>query len=68
MFLVDTQAGRVLHDEEIKRDLAARKPYRAWVAANRVGLDELPEPLGSCTPSTTISCVVRQRSATRRRS
>ena len=46
MFLVDTRAGRVMHDEEIKRDLASRKPYRAWVAANRVGLDELPEPLG----------------------
>src|SRR5262249_42538479 len=35
MFLVDTRAGRVLHDAEIKRDLASRKPYRAWVAANR---------------------------------
>src|SRR5690349_9977017 len=46
MFLVDTCAGRVMHDAEIKRDLASRKPYRAWVAANRVGLDELPEPLG----------------------
>ena len=46
MFLVDTRAGRIMHDEEIKRDLAMRKPYRAWVAANRVGLDELPEPLG----------------------
>jgi len=46
MFLVDTRAGRVMHDAEIKRDLASRKPYRAWVAANRVGLDELPEPLG----------------------
>jgi glutamate synthase domain-containing protein 2/glutamate synthase domain-containing protein 1/glutamate synthase domain-containing protein 3 len=46
MFLVDTRAGRIMQDEEIKRDLASRKPYRAWVAANRVGLDELPEPLG----------------------
>ena len=46
MFLVDTRAGRILGDEEVKRDLASRKPYRAWVAANRVSLDELPEPLG----------------------
>jgi glutamate synthase (ferredoxin) len=50
MFLVDTRAGRILHDEEIKRDLASRKPYRAWVAANRVGLDELPEPLSLTNP------------------
>ncbi|PYP78590.1 MAG: glutamate synthase large subunit [Gemmatimonadetes bacterium] len=50
MFLVDTVRGRVIEDEEIKRDLAARRPYRAWVTANRVGLDELPEPISIAQP------------------
>ena len=50
MFLVDTVAGRVLEDEDIKKDLAARRPYRAWVTANRVGIDELPEPLDLAQP------------------
>ena len=50
MFIVDTVRGRVIEDEEIKRDLAARRPYRAWVTANRVGLDELPEPISVAQP------------------
>jgi glutamate synthase (NADPH/NADH) large chain len=56
MFLVDTVRGRVIEDEEIKRDLAARRPYRAWVTANRVGLDELPEPIsiGQPDPETLL--------------
>ncbi len=44
MFLVDTVLGRILNDEEVKTEMAARKPYRNWVTANRVTLDELPEP------------------------
>ena len=50
MFIVDTVRGRVIEDEEIKRDLAARRPYRAWVTSNRVGLDELPEPISIAQP------------------
>ena len=29
MFLVDTERGRIIPDEEIKRELAARRPYAA---------------------------------------
>ena len=29
MFLVDTAQGRIVDDEEIKDQMAARKPYRA---------------------------------------
>ncbi|MGL5096541.1 MAG: glutamate synthase-related protein, partial [Planctomycetia bacterium] len=31
MLAVDTVAGRLLHDEEIKKEYATRKPYRQWV-------------------------------------
>ncbi|MEK6683497.1 MAG: glutamate synthase large subunit [Nitrospirota bacterium] len=44
MFLVDTVQGRIIGDEEIKADIASRKPYRQWVAANRINLEDLPEP------------------------
>ncbi len=44
MLLVDTVAGRVRGDEELKASLAARKPYRAWVAAHRIALEDLPDP------------------------
>ena len=50
MFLVDTVAGRVVDDEKIKHKVASRRPYRAWVAANRVGIDELPEPHNVAQP------------------
>ncbi|WP_436500535.1 glutamate synthase large subunit [Actinokineospora sp. HUAS TT18] len=43
MFLVDTAAGRIVDDEEIKGALAAEHPYAEWVAAGLTPLDSLPE-------------------------
>jgi glutamate synthase domain-containing protein 2/glutamate synthase domain-containing protein 1/glutamate synthase domain-containing protein 3 len=34
MLAVDTQEGRLLHDAELKRELAGAYPYRAWLDAN----------------------------------
>jgi len=44
MFLVDTELGRIVQDEEIKEGFAARQPYRAWLDQNLVKLEELPAP------------------------
>jgi glutamate synthase (NADPH/NADH) large chain len=43
MFLVDTEAGRVISDEEIKHRVSAQKPYREWLDENRITLSMLPE-------------------------
>jgi glutamate synthase (NADPH) large chain len=43
LFLVDTAAGRIVDDEEIKRDLAAAAPYDDWLHAGLMHLDDLPE-------------------------
>ena len=43
MFLVDTGSGRVIDDQEIKAQLAAQRPYAAWVAEHSVPLTSLPE-------------------------
>jgi glutamate synthase (NADPH/NADH) large chain len=43
MFLVDTAAGRIIEDEEIKRDLANLHPWQEWLDAGRVRLADLPE-------------------------
>ena len=51
MFLVDTVQGRIIDDEEIKADIAGRKPYRTWLTQHRVSLDELPEPLSVPQPN-----------------
>jgi len=43
IFLADTQAGRIVEDEEVKADLAAARPYQEWLHAGLVHLDELPD-------------------------
>ncbi len=43
MFLVDTEAGRIVADEELKDAIARRQPYGAWLADNLTRLDDLPE-------------------------
>ena len=43
MFLVDTLAGRIIEDEEIKAQLAAEHPYEAWLQAGLIHLEDLPE-------------------------
>ncbi|HEX4727276.1 MAG TPA: glutamate synthase central domain-containing protein, partial [Jatrophihabitans sp.] len=43
MFLVDTAAGRVQDDDEIKAALAAEHPYGDWLHAGLLHLDTLPD-------------------------
>ncbi len=43
MFLVDTNEGRIIPDEEIKENLASQHPYRKWVEGNCVEMSELPK-------------------------
>jgi glutamate synthase (ferredoxin) len=42
MFLVDTEAGRVVDDEELKYHIAREHPYGQWLKNNLVNLNELP--------------------------
>ena len=44
MLLVDTRAGRIIGDEELKEGYAARQPYGEWLDANLVRLEDLPLP------------------------
>jgi glutamate synthase (NADPH/NADH) large chain len=43
MFLVDTSAGRIDSDDEIKAELAAEHPYAEWLHAGLMPLELLPE-------------------------
>ena len=44
MFLVDTDQGRIISDEELKETIARVHPYRAWLDDHMVSLDEIPQP------------------------
>ena len=41
MFLVDTAAGRIVDDEEIKDELAAEHPYAEWLEQGLVQIDDI---------------------------
>ena len=41
MFLVDFEQGRLIPDEELKSDIASRRPYGDWLKRQRIDLNEL---------------------------
>ncbi|MHA6668092.1 glutamate synthase large subunit [Homoserinimonas sp. A447] len=43
MFLVDTEAGRLVEDDEVKAELAASEPWGEWLQNGRINLKDLPE-------------------------
>jgi glutamate synthase (NADPH) large chain len=44
IFLVDTKAGRIVDDAELKKRYTAAKPYRKWLDENMVSLTNVPAP------------------------
>jgi glutamate synthase (ferredoxin) len=43
MFLVDTEEGRIISDEELKQTVAKARPYRQWLHDHLVDFEALPE-------------------------
>jgi len=43
MFLIDTEEGRIVTDEELKQRIATEHPYRLWLNEHLVSLENLPE-------------------------
>jgi glutamate synthase (ferredoxin) len=43
MFLVDTEEGRIISDEELKEKMASAQPYRTWLDTHQVYFDKLPD-------------------------
>jgi glutamate synthase (NADPH) large chain len=54
MFLVDTEEGRIVEDNEIKGKIARQQPYRRWLQDNRIELRGLFQPSKptECDPRT----------------
>ncbi len=47
MFVVDLEQGRIISDDELKKEICTRQPYGKWLKDNKVRLQDLPEPGGS---------------------
>src|ERR1051326_5758228 len=43
MFLIDTEEGRIVADEKLKRKISTEYPYRQWLDQHMVELAHLPE-------------------------
>jgi glutamate synthase (NADPH) large chain len=44
MLLIDTEHGKIITDEEIKKQIASRQPYGTWLENYKIRLGELAEP------------------------
>ena len=63
MLVVNTTQGRILDDEAIKMELASVRPYRRWVAEQRIDLSTLVAERGANGPQAepSVPLSVRQR-------
>src|SRR5262249_30513293 len=44
MFLIDTEEGQIVADEDLKKRISTAHPYRQWLDQHMVELAHLPEP------------------------
>lgn len=52
MFLVDMDAGRIIEDEEIKKEIVSKHPYKKWVKEQGLALREVP--CINCEPAEEV--------------
>lgn len=50
MFVVDLEQGRIIADEELKKDICTRKPYGDWLNKFKINLKDLPSAHRSYLP------------------
>jgi len=50
MFLIDMEQGRIIDNAELKDQLASSHPYREWLGASQIHLDQLPTAVGTMAP------------------
>ena len=60
MFLVNMNEGRIVEDEEIKKEITSKRPYREWLQKNLLRLKEVPYT-GNKTPSENENFETRLR-------
>jgi len=60
MFLVDMNKGRIIEDEEIKKDITSKHPYRKWLNKNLLPLSQVAYTGNKC-PIEITPYITRQR-------
>jgi glutamate synthase (NADPH/NADH) large chain len=60
MFLVDLEQGRIISDEELKRDLAQLHPYQDWLKRTQLFLEDL-KPVPAQAQLSNLALLDRQQ-------
>src|SRR5918994_2038719 len=60
MLLIDLEQGRIISDDEIKKELASRHPYQDWLRRTQIVLEEL-KPVQARESRTDVSLLDRQQ-------
>ncbi|MBV8564020.1 MAG: glutamate synthase subunit alpha, partial [Methylobacteriaceae bacterium] len=60
MLLVDLEAGRIVSDDDMKRQLASSHPYRAWLERTQIVLEDLA-PVEPRAPRTDVWLLDKQQ-------
>ena len=61
MFLIDTEEGRIVADEEIKTEIVTEHPYREWIDKYMVELARVPD--APHLPESDHDTVLRRQQA-----
>ncbi len=43
MFVVDMEQGKIISDDDLKKEICGQKPYGDWLNQNKIRLEDLPE-------------------------
>jgi glutamate synthase domain-containing protein 2/glutamate synthase domain-containing protein 1/glutamate synthase domain-containing protein 3 len=54
IFFIDTAAGRIVDDAEVKKTVASSRPYGDWLKANMTGLENVPAAASETKKSADI--------------
>ena len=60
MLLIDLEKGRIVSDEELKRELAAANPYAEWVRNTQIVLEDL-HPISPRASRSDVTLLDRQQ-------
>jgi glutamate synthase (NADPH/NADH) large chain len=61
MLLIDMEEGRIISDDELKRDLAARHPYEQWLKRTQIQVGDLPLAKKPAKKKTNVALIDLQQ-------
>jgi glutamate synthase (NADPH/NADH) large chain len=61
MLLIDLEQGRIVSDDDLKADLAARYPYEQWLKRTQINVSDLPLPKQGNRKRTNVALLDLQQ-------